>query len=83
MVCNSFCCYCFISGWGATDTCTTIGSNPKECEFPFEWNNKKYDTCTKDSLKVGVDVAPWCNTDKLGGWGTCSLTNCPVEGNSA
>lgn len=31
-------------------------------------------------MKVGVDVAPWCNTDKLGGWGTCSLTNCPVEG---
>ena len=52
------------------------GANGAKCMFPFEYNGKTYNSCTKDD-----EIALWCKTDDGGNWGYCYLGSDDACGN--
>ena len=66
---------------GYKPKCKTKGNKP--CKFPFNYNGKTYQTCTKDGARP--EAGPWCpfKVDSNGNfstnnWGYC-IEDCPKE----
>lgn len=63
-----------------SEACTTVGSNPEPCVFPFKYGGQTFNRCTSTDAAAG---SVWCATqvDKNGEviegkWGDCNL-GCP------